>query len=116
MPPVEPLTAIAGSVLPASPWPILQIMVADVPENNDHIHRAFQSLLLENVTLTVSVTGITQLALQNDSSVLSAKTPFEPFGNSPVVGSGFFIAHQELCSKKLDSVSMDIDWMGSPTI
>ncbi len=114
LPPVEPLTATPGSVTPITTWPILQIILADVPQNNDQIQRAFQSLLLENVTLTVSVTGITQLTLQNDGSVLAAKTPFEPFGISPNVGSSFFIAHQELCSKKLDSVSLDIDWMGVP--
>jgi len=114
MPPVEPLTATAGSLLPVTPWPILQMMVADVPGYNDQIHRAFQSLLLERVTLGVSVTGITQLTLQNDTQVLSSKTPFEPFGSSPVVGSSFSIAHPELCSKKLDSLSMDIDWMGVP--
>ena len=110
-PPVE-LWTVEPTI--QTPWPILQILLADLAEKNDSIHRAFTSLLLEKVQLKVDVAGITQLTLQNDDGVLNAKKPFEPFGFAPVVGSSFYIAHPELCSKKLDTLKLSIDWLGAP--
>ncbi len=110
-PPVEPWT-----VKPTiqTPWPILQILLADIAEKNDSIYRAFAALKLEKARIEVNVAGMTQLTLQNDNSVLNAKKPFEPFGFAPMVGSSFYFAHPELCSKKLDSLNLSIDWMGAP--
>jgi hypothetical protein len=110
-PPVEPLMTDTGI---RTPWPMMQIRLADVPAANDIIYRAFQPLVLQNVGLQVEVAGITQLILQNDDGMLNAKKPFEPFGFAPVIGSSFSIAHPELCSKQLDRLNMQIDWLGAP--
>jgi hypothetical protein len=117
-PPVEPLT-VDGAI--HTPWPMLHIRLVTVPatqdtaaQDNDLIYRAFQHLLLQQVHLAVEVAGITQLALQNDESVLDAKKPFLPFGAAPVVGSSFSFAHPELCSKQLDHMTLHIEWLGAP--
>ena len=106
VPPIAPLADQKDRI--QTRWPILHI-VPDVKK-----YPVFQPLLLERVTVEVDVKRITQLTLQNDDGVLDAKTPFEPFGFSPVVGSSFYFAHPELCSKKLKTLSIDIDWMGVP--
>ncbi len=113
--PVVPLPAGAGI---QTPWPVLRIMLADIPQDAEldtgpiKRYRAFQLLTLEKVHLSVDVDGITKLTLQSDDGVLDSKKPFEPFGSSPVTGSSFYLAHPELCSKKLDEFRLDIDWLG----
>jgi hypothetical protein len=118
-PAIAPLTVQA---LIQTPWPVLQIMLADIPtprssggsEGGVKRYRAFQNLMLEKLYLSVDVEGITTLTLQNDNGLLDPKKPFEPFGASPVVGSSFYIAHPEICSKRLDGLSLKIDWLGAP--
>jgi hypothetical protein len=103
-----------------TPWPVLQIMLDDIPDETTPIegsvkrYRAFQSLALEKVHLKVDVLGLTTLTLQNDNGLLDSKKPFEPFGMSPVTGSSFYIAHPELCAKRLDELRLNIDWLGAP--
>ncbi len=99
-----------------TPWPVLQMLLADLPDDSGPTkrYRAFQGLSLEKIFLRVDISGLTTLTLQNDDSLLDAKKPFEPFGTSPVVGSSFSIAHPELCSKQLDNLTFKIDWLGAP--
>jgi hypothetical protein len=109
-----PVQALIDGAGIRTPWPMLHLCLADVPESNDSIYRAFQPLVLERVELKVKVSGLTQLALQHEESLLNPKKPFEPFGSTPVIGSSMAIAHPELCSKRLDTLTMQIDWLGVP--
>ncbi len=112
-PPIAPLPADSGF---RTPWPVLQLLLKDI-EGQKTVTKpylAFQDLVLEHVHLQVEVSGITALTLQNDDAVLDAKKPFEPFGLSPVVGSSFYVAHPELCAKRLDTLDLDIDWLAAP--
>ena len=72
------------------------------------------SLRLARVCLSVAVKGLTSLALRNDSAVLDAKKPFEPFGAQPASGARLLIGHPELVSKPLDSLTLRFRWMGAP--
>jgi hypothetical protein len=113
-PPVVPLSA--GSA-PQLPWPLLQVLLSDIVEDGKPVTKLyppFRQLLLEKAKLQVSVRGVTELYLQNDDAVLDSKKPFEPFGYSPAIGSSLYFAHPELCGKKLDSLAMEIEWMGVP--
>lgn len=117
VPAIAPLGTGAGI---RSDWPVLQIMLADLPREGDapggpqKHYRAFQDLTLEKVHLQVEVSGLSKLTLQNETGVLDSKKPFEPFGSAPVVGSSFYLAHPELCSKQLDRLDLAIDWMAAP--
>jgi hypothetical protein len=105
-PPVAPL--------PGAAWPVLQLVLADRAEANDLIQRALLPLRLEQVTLTVEVSGITGLTLHNDDGPLNPQQPFEPFGFAPTAGAGLAIAHPELCAKRLDRLDLQIAWLGAP--
>lgn len=128
-PPVAPLKT---NRLIQTPWPVLQILLADLPDpaankggaedDEDEKdrkgplkrYRAFQHLGLAKIHLSVEVKGITTLTLQNDNGLIDPKKPFEPFGLSPVAGTSLYIAHPELSSKRLDGLSLNIDWLGAP--
>ena len=112
-PPVAPL---------ATDWriqtelPLLEITLKDIAEH-DRVakrYRVFQSLLLQHVHLAVEVSGLTELAVQSDDSVLDSSRPYQPFGFSPRVGSSFYFAHRELSSKQLDELSMELTWHAAP--
>lgn len=74
----------------------------------------FQPLALERVRLAVEVRGLTALELRNDGATLDWRKPFDPFGTSPVPGSGFLVGHTELAVKRLDSVTFHPCWTGAP--
>ena len=71
-------------------------------------------LRLARVSLSVAVNGLSSLALRNDSAVLDAKKPFEPFGAQPASGARLLIGHPELVSKPLDALTLRFRWMGAP--
>lgn len=116
-PPVAPLKLAA---LIDTPWPVLHMLLADIPDEIAPLtgttkrYRAFQSLALEKCHVKVDVTGLSASMLQNDGGVLANKKPFEPFGYAPVAGSSFYFAHPELCAKRLDNLTLAIDWMAVP--
>lgn len=107
---------------PATPsaWPVLQIMLADLPQTErvnsgpQKRYFDFRHLLLEKIRLNVEVDGLLKLSLQNENGALDPKRPFEPFGMSPLPGSSLYLAHPELCSKQLEQMSFTIEWMGAP--
>jgi Baseplate J-like protein len=74
----------------------------------------FADVRLKKAMLDVTVKGLSQLALRSDNIVLSANGPFEPFGLEPVVGSSLYFSHPELSQKKLETLSVGIEWADLP--
>jgi hypothetical protein len=112
-----PIVTLSDGSGPQLPWPVLQMLLKDIVEQDGTVTKLyplFQQLVLQKVKLEVNVSGITKLILQNDDAVLDSKKPFEPFGYSPTAGASFYLAHPELCAKKLDNLAMEIEWMGVP--
>jgi hypothetical protein len=79
------------------------------------IYQLFRELKLGRLKVEVAVTGIRTLRLQNDYGAVNGKKPFEPFGPSPQPGTSLYLAHPELSSKRLDSLTLTPQWMGAPT-
>ncbi|MBT9314475.1 baseplate J/gp47 family protein [Leptothoe spongobia] len=102
-----------------TPYPVVKIALKgpEPSKNKGNIaahYEALQGLCLERVNLQVAAKDIQTLQLRNDRSTLSTKSPFEPFGSSPKAGAGFYFYHPEIAYKKLDDLSLHIDWMGLP--
>jgi len=53
------------------------------------------------IGIDLNVTGIKDLAIENDTGVLNAAKPFDLFGSSPHVGSSFLVGSKELMMKTL---------------
>ncbi|AOY79035.1 baseplate J/gp47 family protein [Moorena producens JHB] len=102
-----------------TPYPVVKILLKEIsPSENTQetliYYEQFKSVRLEKVKIQVKVENSQDVQLRNDNSVLNPKTPFQPFGNNPKVGSGFYFANREISTKKLDSIAINIEWMGLP--
>jgi hypothetical protein len=97
-----------------TPWPVVKIVLNTDDNVSPYVYDKLKSLVLKNAQITVNVTGVKNLVLQNDLSRLDASKPFQPFGNRPIISSSFYIGSAEIFSKSLSSVDIDITWKGLP--
>jgi len=95
-------------------WPVVKIVLNTKGLSNPYIYEKLKTLVLTNAQISVDVEGVKNLVLQNDQSKLDASKPFQPFGNRPVISSGFYIGSQEVFSKALTSLDIKITWKGLP--
>ena len=102
-----------------SPYPVIKILLRNPPQEDEDqqpitYYEHFKSISLEKVKIHVDVQNLQELLLRNDFSILTSDSAFQPFGDNPKVGSGFYFYNTEVCHKKLDFLSIDIGWMGLP--
>ncbi|MFL5764158.1 MAG: baseplate J/gp47 family protein [Bacteroidia bacterium] len=95
-------------------WPIVRIQLNTAAASSPYLYERLKSLVLNSATISVDVDGVKNLILQNDQSTLDAAKPFQPFGNRPVLTSSFYIGSQEIFSKSLTSLDVNITWKGLP--
>lgn len=95
-------------------WPVVKILINKDSASTPYIYEKLKTLVITSAQITVDVEGVKNLVLQNDQSKLDPSKPFQPFGNRPIVTSGFYIGSSEVFSKSLTSVSVDITWKGLP--
>ena len=100
-------------------YPVLKLVLKNFiteDEKGESVtyYEQFRHIVLEKVNISVEVEGMQDIRLRNDRSLLDPKSPFEPFGSAPTPGSGFYIADTEICGKRLDSLSLRIQWLGLP--
>ena len=112
-----PVTALkstaAGEI--ALDAPAIKILLK--PEINGGIanyYEQLQSIRIDKAKVQVEIQDLQNLQLRNDDSILDSKSPFYPFGNYPKVGSSFYFSNAEIIHKKLDSLTLDLQWMGLP--
>jgi hypothetical protein len=99
--------------------PVLRLMMRPVWSNTTSCfvvasYGVLRRARLMRMRLEVSATGLQELFIRNDESVLDPKKPFEPFGPSPVSGARFYVGHREAVAKKLDKLTFNVEWMGAP--
>jgi hypothetical protein len=95
-PPVIPYSVkLHGGSYPQS-LPMLQLLLADTTEYNK-----IRALVITDIQLTVAVTGVKNLSLQNDESAIDPSKPFKPFGQFPGAGSSLIIGSKEIFQKPL---------------
>ncbi|MCW3084480.1 MAG: hypothetical protein JWP12_1846 [Bacteroidetes bacterium] len=95
-------------------WPVVKIVLNTAGTSSPYIYEKLKSLVLTNAQISVDVEGVKNLILQNDQSKLDPSKPFQPFGNRPVLTSGFYIGSSEVFSKTLTSIDLNITWKGLP--
>ena len=92
--------------------PIIRIMVN--PESQGIPLDVLRNMEVQAVEIEVDVTGVRNLIVQNDESVLDPSKPFMPFGSVPGLGSSLYIGSQEVFSKKLTSLNLEAEWFKIP--
>lgn len=86
-----------------SSWPMFKV-----------IFNSFSGLtippVLTSIKIDVCVTGVNTFALYNDNGLLSTKTPFQLFGPLVNMNSNFLVGSNEIFSKPLKWLSVELDW------
>jgi len=84
------------------------------PESHIYAYPLIQALQIANVHIRTRVNGVKDLQLYNHYGQINPAVPFPPFGVTPQVGSYFVIGSNEVFSKKLRSLSLQISWFQLP--
>lgn len=96
-------------------WPVVKITLNTDNASTPYVYEQLKNLVIQTANIRVDVDGIKNLVVQNDQSTFDASKPFMPFGNRPVLTSSFYIGSQEIFSKQLSSLQLNITWKGLPT-
>ena len=75
----------------------------------------FSQIQLKKVELKVQAQNIRPTLASNDTSILNPQNAFTPFGSTPNAQAKFYFTHPELVDKKLDNVSLQLNWLGKPS-
>ena len=78
------------------------------------VFEELNKISLLKLDLVVTVKEMYDIVLQNDRASIKPGKPFTPFGQTPVVGSSFYIGSPEALLKNPDSVDVTIEWMELP--
>lgn len=70
--------------------------------------------VLTDLTIDVSVKGVKNLQQYNDDGLLVTKTPYQLFGPLPVLNSHFIIGSNEIFSKPVTSLVVQLHWDNLP--
>ena len=77
----------------------------------------FESTVLKQIQLQVSVDQVKNLTLSNDFGPVDASKPFFPFGAQPEGGSSLIIGSQEIFTKRnISSCKLSLNWKNIPDI
>jgi len=100
----------------ASAYPVIRFLLqGSTPETvSTSYYEQFSGFIPEKAVIEVKVRALRDMLLRNETALLDTKKPFEPFGASPAAGDGFYFVHPELAVKRLDALSLHIEWANLP--
>lgn len=91
-----------------SVWPMFRISFPKLA--NDQPPPEILSL-----DIAVDVKGVKTFQLYNDFGVLETKKPFQPFGPSPSKNQSFLIGSNEIFTKNIDTLDIQLNWDNLPS-
>jgi len=78
------------------------------------IYEVLDGLIVETVDLSVDVTGVRNLVVQNTEGPLSASQSMPLFGSQPQIGAAFYVGSAEVFGKRLTSLDLQLEWKSPP--
>lgn len=93
----------------SSKWPLLKILF-------NNINAGTTQSFVKALNISVAVSGVKSFQLYNDSGAITVKSPYTPFGSTPLPNSNFFIGSSEVFSKPFSTLSFEIDWNNLPKL
>ncbi|TMI64911.1 MAG: hypothetical protein E6H07_03055 [Bacteroidetes bacterium] len=91
--------------------PLIRILLNN---DNKNGYNDFKKINLVSGSINVEVKGMTNLQLENDFGNLNAKKPFMPFGPMPENDANFWVGNEEVFSKQLSRLNLNIEWKNIP--
>ena len=96
-------------------FPVLQVFLKNSAQTTSiYAYADLKDTVLTAIDLKIDVDGVRNLIIQNDSGLLDAGKPFQPFGAQPVKGAALIIGSDEVFRKKLSELTLDIKWLDVP--
>lgn len=95
-----------------TPWPVVKITLRT--DQEPYLYSILKKFEVEKANLSVHVSEVRELIVQNDQTVLDPGSDFQPFGMRPVKGSNLYIGSREAFSKKLDLLKIYLKWHDLP--
>lgn len=74
----------------------------------------FKELNLAKIDLSCQVDDFQGFILQNDDGPIDPTKPFRPFGTQPLQGSQLYLGSQELFSKQITHLDLNLTWKDLP--
>lgn len=90
-----------------SRWPMLKMVFSNITKPGS-------PPVVTELSISVAVTGMKNISLNNDYGPLNTKSPYLPFGPAPVYSSSFIIGSDEIFSKPLNTLYFSMDWNNLP--
>ncbi|WP_299459121.1 baseplate J/gp47 family protein [uncultured Microscilla sp.] len=113
--PVQALSPDAEGYLASEPTLRLLVGQPGLELGELTAHDLFSQVLVKKIDLKVTVQNLVPSQIRNDVATLQAKEAFAPLGSTPVPKSNFYFTHPELMFKQLDSVALQLNWLGLPS-
>ncbi|MBT3388017.1 MAG: hypothetical protein HN417_08795 [Desulfobacula sp.] len=98
-PPISPIEGYA--------YPCVKFFTKNLGETYHFI----KTLVPEKVDISANVKGLKDIKIRNDEGRIPSNFLFMPFGSEPHSGSAFYLSEDEIASRKLDSLSLNITWL-----
>jgi hypothetical protein len=90
--------------------PLLRCLI----KGDTGIYEVLDGLVVETVDLSVDVTGVHTLVVQNPDGPLTVTQPMPVFGNQPAIGGAFYVGSAEVFGKRLTSLDLHLEWKSPP--
>jgi hypothetical protein len=94
-------------------FPVIRLLMS-VQDNAYPVYLALSKAKLNDVRIDVAVTGMKNLAVENDNGKIDPSKPFFAFGAVPKVGSNLYIGNTEIFQKDWKEITPNIEWKGVP--
>ncbi|WP_316821917.1 hypothetical protein [Pedobacter gandavensis] len=91
-----------------SSWPMFKLIFNQVTEPKVAVP------VLQAMKIEVSVTDMETFQLYNDYGALSSKVSYPLFGPTPEKGSNFILGSNEIFSKPVESLNIELNWATLP--
>lgn len=95
--------------------PVLRVLINTGTEDGYAVYTALEKAIITEAAITVEVSGIKDISLENDQGKLDGSKPFYPFGTQPRAGSNFYIGSAEIFQKDWDHIKLNIAWKNKPS-
>lgn len=93
--------------------PIVQVLLR---ANNANIgYNDFRNVTIQTAKISVEVSKITSLKLENDNGAIDPKKAFLPFSPQPTKDSHFLVGYAEALAKTLSEIVLKVQWKDAPT-